>query len=71
MMPEAKARQAIDALLVASGWYVCNVANGMWARIVGAIGRRPSIVREVEVDTNLDRAQATLATEFYAEAKQV
>ena len=27
MTPEAKARQNIDALLVASGWYVCNVAN--------------------------------------------
>jgi hypothetical protein len=27
MTPEAKARQNIDALLVASGWHVCNVAD--------------------------------------------
>ena len=27
MMPEGKARQTIDALLVAAGWHVCDVAN--------------------------------------------
>ena len=27
MTPEAKARQNIDALLVAAGWHVCHVAN--------------------------------------------
>lgn len=60
MTPEAKARQTIDALLVAAGWYVCDVVYGMWARIVAEIGRRPSIVREVEVDTNLRRVQMVL-----------
>ena len=38
MMPEAKARQTIDALLVAAGWYVCNVADAMQVRIVAEIG---------------------------------
>ncbi|MGH8846393.1 MAG: hypothetical protein ACREXG_04745 [Polaromonas sp.] len=27
MTPEAKARETIDALLVAAGWHVCNVAD--------------------------------------------
>ena len=27
MTPEQKARVSIDALLVAAGWHVCNVAN--------------------------------------------
>ena len=27
MTPEAKARQTIDALLLAAGWHVCNVAD--------------------------------------------
>jgi type I restriction enzyme R subunit len=27
MTPEARARQTIDALLIAAGWHVCNVAN--------------------------------------------
>lgn len=27
MTPEARARQTIDALLTAAGWYVCDVAN--------------------------------------------
>ena len=35
MTPEAKARQNIDALLVASGWHVCNVAN---ANIHASVG---------------------------------
>ena len=60
MMPEAKARQSIDALLVAAGWYVCNVAFRKEVRIVAEVGHHPSTVREAEaeVDTNLKRAQA-------------
>ena len=65
MMPEAKARQSIDALLVAAGWYVCNVADAMQERIVVEVGCHPSIVREVGVDINLECPQATVATEFY------
>ena len=62
MMPEAKARQTIDALLVAAGWYVCNVAFRKEVRIVAEVGHHPSTAREAEaeaeVDTNLKRAQA-------------
>ena len=35
MTPEAKARQNIDALLVAAGWHVCNVVN---ANIHASVG---------------------------------
>ena len=35
MTPEAKARVTIDALLVAAGWHVCNVAQ---ANIHSAVG---------------------------------
>ena len=72
MTPEARARQTIDALLVAEGWHVCNVAGVTQIRIVAEVDRRLSIVREVEaeVDTNLKRAQAlrqaTLAKAFAA-----
>ena len=70
MTPEARARQTIDALLVAAGWHVCNVAGATQIRIVAEVNRHPSIIREVEaaVDTNLKRAQAllqaTLSTAF-------
>lgn len=31
MTPEQKARVSIDALLVAAGWHVCNVADAnLW-----------------------------------------
>jgi len=30
MTPEQKARVSIDALLVAAGWHVCNVADGVY-----------------------------------------
>ena len=60
MTPEAKARQTIDALLVAAGWHVCDVAGATQIRIVTEVDRHLSIVREVEakVDANLMRAQA-------------
>jgi hypothetical protein len=61
MTPEAKARQNLDALLVAAGWHVCNVADATQVRIVAEVECHPSIVRDVEVDTNLKRAQALLA----------
>jgi type I restriction enzyme R subunit len=35
MTPEQKARVSIDALLVAEGWHVCNVAD---ANIYAAVG---------------------------------
>jgi len=35
MTPEQKARVSIDALLVAAGWHVCNVAD---ANIHAAVG---------------------------------
>ena len=38
MTPEAKARQTIDALLVAAGWHVWNVADAMQVLIVAEIG---------------------------------
>ena len=38
MTPEAKARQTIDALLVAEGWYVCNVAEGTQVGILAEVG---------------------------------
>ena len=70
MMPEAKARQTIDALLVAAGWYVCNVAFRKEVRIVAEVGHHPSIVREAEVDTHLKRThelrQASLRSAFCA-----
>jgi hypothetical protein len=60
MTPEAKARQNIDALLVASGWHVRNVAEAIQIRVVADANRHLSIVHEVEaeVDTNLQRAPA-------------
>ena len=70
MTHEVKAVQTIDALLVAAGWYVCNVAGATQIRIVTEVDRHLSIVREVEaeVDTNLKRTQAlrqaTLAKAF-------
>ena len=33
MTPEVKAGQTIDALLVAAGWYVCNVADAMQVHV--------------------------------------
>ena len=68
MMPEAKARQSIDALLVAAGWYVCNVADAMQVRIVAEANYHSSIVHEVKAHINLKRAQtlrqATLSKSF-------
>lgn len=70
MTPEAKARQNIDALLVASGWHVCNVADVPEIGVVVEVDRHLSIVREVgaDCDANLKRAQtlqqATLSKEF-------
>jgi hypothetical protein len=67
LTPEARARQSIDALLVAAGWVVQDLKQ---ARIVAAVERQPSVIREVEVevDANLQRAQAlrraTLARAF-------
>ena len=58
MTPEAKARQTIDALLVAAGWHVCSAADGTQERIVAEVGHHLSIVREVKADTNLKRTQA-------------
>ncbi|MDO8772271.1 MAG: hypothetical protein Q7K57_26925 [Burkholderiaceae bacterium] len=58
MTPEQKARVSIDALLVRAGWHVCNVAN---ANIHAATG---VAIREAEVDSNLQRAQAMLAKAF-------
>lgn len=61
MTTEQKARVSIDALLVAAGWHVCNVAD--------------AAIREVEpeVDTSLQRAQAlrqaTLAKAFSTETE--
>ena len=75
MTPEAKARQNIDALLVASGWHVCNVADVPEIGVVVEVDRHLSIVREVEaeVDTNLKRVQAlwraTLAKAFGLHSK--
>ena len=71
MMPEAKARQTIDALLVAAGRHVRNAVDGTQVRFVGEIGHHPSIGRdvEVEVDTNLKRAggevQSVLSHAFF------
>ena len=70
MTPEAKARQNIDALLVAAGWHVCNLAEAMQVRVVAEVDRHLSVVREVEaeVDIILKRAlalrQATLSKAF-------
>lgn len=70
MTSDAKARQTIDALLVASGWCVCNVADGMRA------GYHPSTVHgvEAEVDNNLKGAQtlrqAMLTKAFSATASE-
>ena len=64
MTPELKASVSIDALLVAAGWRVCDLAE---ANIHASVG---VVIREVEaeVDANLQRAQAlrqaTLAKAF-------
>ena len=73
MTPEAKARQTIDALLVAAGfgneqqtphkWFVEKILLRLppiaeQVRIVAEVDRHLCIVREVEVDTNLKRVQA-------------
>lgn len=57
MTPEARARQSIDALLVAAGWAVQDLKQ---ARIVAEVDRHLSMIREVEaeVDANLQRSQA-------------
>jgi hypothetical protein len=55
LTPEARARQSIDALLVAAGWAVLDLKQ---ARIV------------VEVEANLQRAQAVLAWPFVAGSGQ-
>ena len=57
MTPKAKARQTIDALLVAEGWYVWNVADAMQVFSVVEVGHHPPIVREAEVDPNLRGGQ--------------
>ena len=59
MTPEAKARQNIDALLVTSGWHVCNVADAIQIRIFAEANRHLSSVHDVEAkaDINLKRAQ--------------
>ena len=39
MTPEAKAKATIDALLVAAGWHVCNVAQANIHASVGVATR--------------------------------
>jgi type I restriction enzyme R subunit len=46
MTPEQKARVSIDALLVAVGWHVCNVAN---ANIHASTG---VVIREFSLSTD-------------------
>lgn len=67
MTPEQKARVSIDALLVAAGWHVCNVADANIHATTGVA------IREVETDANPQRAkasrQATLAKAFSVRTK--
>jgi len=60
MTPEGKARQNINALLVAEGWHVCNVADLTQILVVAEVDRHLSIAREVEadVDAKLKRAES-------------
>jgi hypothetical protein len=54
MTPELKARVSIDALLVAAGWRVCNVAD---ANIHASMGVAICEV-EAEFDANHQSVQA-------------
>lgn len=49
MTPEAQARAHIDALLIAAGWHVCNVAN---ANIQAGDGAAKGVaIREFPLNT--------------------
>lgn len=63
MTPEARARQSIDALLVAAGWAVQDLMEGA---IVTGFGRRLSMIREVkaEVFAKVQRAQVLRLSTF-------
>jgi hypothetical protein len=46
MTPELKARVSIDALLVAAGWHLCNVANANIHQSMGVV------IQEISLSTD-------------------
>jgi hypothetical protein len=48
LTPEARARQSIDALLVAAGWAVRDLKHARHAGIAAKGDRRRSIIREIK-----------------------
>lgn len=58
MTPEQKARVSIDALLVAAGWHVCNVAD---ANIHAGTGEVQGVaIREFPLNTGFGFAHKSL-----------
>ena len=58
MTPEAMARQNIEALLVASGWHICDLADANQISIATEVIPHLPTVRifDADVDINLKRA---------------
>jgi hypothetical protein len=63
LTPEARARQGIDALLVAAGWAIEHVTL---VRVIGKVDRHFSTIREVEaeVPVNLQGANGLSTQRF-------